>query len=86
MNAPIPVRPGQIWADLHPYSKGRTVRVIDVFNGRALVEVVTMCEERFRDRYSSNTIGRRTRVSIDHRGLRGYRLVSEPDNTAGSAT
>ena len=86
MPAPIPVRPGQIWADLHPSSKGRTVRVIDVHNGRALVSVVTMSDVQVRTMRGCGVIGRRTRVAFDDRGLRGYRLVSEPDHTAGSAT
>lgn len=86
MPAPIPVRPGQIWADLHPSSKGRTVRIVRVERGRALVEVVTMSDVQTRDRRGNSTVGRKTRVLFHNLGLNRYRLVSEPDDTAGSAT
>ena len=84
MTAPIPVRPGQIWADADWRNKGRTVRVIGTDKIRfATYEVVTDPDSPYTMR---STIGRWFRVQYDHRGLRGYRLVSEPDDTAGSAT
>lgn len=86
MTAPIPVRPGQIWADLHPNSKGRTVRVVSVDLSRALVEVVTMSDVQVRTMRGCGVVGRKSRVLIGRGGLKRYRLVSEPDDTAGSTT
>jgi hypothetical protein len=70
---PIPVLPGQIWADTYHGNKGRTVRVVEVDINRAVVEVVTNATGAG----AANTIGRRSRVLFDHRGLRGYRLVAD---------
>ncbi|ACU71905.1 hypothetical protein Caci_2996 [Catenulispora acidiphila DSM 44928] len=63
---PIKVVPGQIWADKDPRSAGRTVQILEVDGIRfAIVK-------------SPSGLGRRSRVQYDERGLRGYRLVSEP--------
>lgn len=78
-SAPGPVRPGQIWADKYPGNKGRTVRVAEVEATHAVVEVATEADNSWS---SGNTLGRRTRVGWDRKGLRGYRLVSEPDGGA----
>jgi hypothetical protein len=74
---PIPVRPGQIWADAYHGSRGRTVRIVEVDSARALVEVATNATGAG----AANTIGRRSRVLYDDRGLRGYRLVTDPDGS-----
>lgn len=71
-----PVRPGQIWADKSRSYKGREVRVIEVDATHAVVEVVTEADQPWSSR---STIGRRSRVQHDHKGLRGYRLVPEPE-------
>lgn len=70
---PVPVRAGQIWADTHYGSKGRTVRILEVDSARALVEVATDATGPG----AAKAVGRRRRVLYDHRGLRGYRLVNE---------
>lgn len=70
---PIPVVPGQIWADAYHGSKGRTVRVIELDSARALVEVVANATGAG----AASTVGRQRRVLYDHRGLRGYRLVAD---------
>lgn len=72
---PIPVLPGQIWANAHYGSKGRTVRVIEVGSVRALVEVATNATGAG----AANTVGRRNRVLYDDRGIRGYRLVADTE-------
>lgn len=77
-----PVLVGQIWADKYPGSKGRTVRVVDVDHARATIEVITEAEPHLRWTPAGYTLGRRTRVLHDHRGLRGYRLVTEPADTS----
>lgn len=78
MTAPIPVRPGQIWADADRRSVGRHVRITEISCQFAFVEPVTRSGQRLR--------GRTTRIQFGDRGLRGYRLVSEPDGTLGSAS
>ena len=83
MPAPIPVRPGQIWADADRRKQGRQVRIVDLDPRWAYYVVVA---EANTPRTSRSTIGRRSYVEYTDRGLRGYRLVSEPDDTAGSAT
>lgn len=63
----IKVVPGQIWADKDPRSAGRKVRVLEVDGVRhAIVQ-------------SPTGLGRKSRVLYDERGLRGYRLVSQPE-------
>lgn len=65
-NPPIKVVPGQIWADKDRRSAGRKVRILEVDGIRyATVQ-------------SPTGLGRKSRVMYDERGLRGYRLVSEP--------
>jgi hypothetical protein len=62
----IKVVPGQIWADKDRRSTGRTVQILEVDGIRyAIVQ-------------SPTGLGRRSRVQYDERGLRGYRLVSQP--------
>lgn len=64
---PVRVVPGQIWADKDPRSYGRTVQVLEVDGVRfAIVK-------------SPTGLGRRSRVQYDQYGLRGYRLVSQPE-------
>lgn len=75
---PVPVWPGQIWADTYHGSKGRTVRVVEVDSARALIEVATNATGAG----AAQTVGRRSRVLYDDRGIRGYRLVAETDGSA----
>jgi hypothetical protein len=72
---PIPVRIGQIWADKNQWNAGRTVRVVEIDGRHAVTEVVTEAEGPLAP--SRCTIGKRSRVLHDDRGLRGYRLLSE---------
>lgn len=66
----IKVIPGQIWADKDPRSAGRTVQILEVDGIRyAIVK-------------SPTGLGRRSRVQYDQYGLRGYRLVSQPEGEA----
>lgn len=83
MPAPIPVRPGQIWADAHWSNEGRTIRITEIDGPWARYVVETDADTPWTSR---SVVGRRARVKWRPNGLRGYRLVSEPDDTAGSAT
>jgi hypothetical protein len=83
VTAPVPVRPGQIWADTDWRNKGRTVRILDVGIRYATYEVATEADAPWTSR---STVGRQSRVEYGPRGPRGYRLVSEPDDPAGSTT
>lgn len=76
-NPPIKVVPGQIWADKDPRHEGRTVRVVEADGVRyAVLEVVADSSKTWPGK--SSAIGRRSRVLYDDRGVRGYRLVSQP--------
>ncbi len=79
---PVKVVPGQIWADKFPGYKGRTVRVIKGGSTQATVEVVTEAEAVWA---TESTIGCWFHVLFDDRGLRGYRLVSEPEQVTPEA-
>ena len=70
----IKVVPGQIWADKDPRSAGRYVRITEIDCRHAYVERVTRAGQKLG--------GRTTRILHDHRGLRGYRLVSQPEGEA----
>lgn len=72
---PVEVRAGQVWADKSRDYKGREVRILELDSIRARVEVVKESDTPWSSR---STLGRQSRVLYDHRGLRGYRLVSEP--------
>lgn len=73
----IKVVPGQIWADKDPRHEGRTVRVVETDNIRlATLEVIADSIKTWPGKTSA--IGRKSRVLFDDRGLRGYRLVSQP--------
>lgn len=63
----IKVVPGQIWADADRRGYGRRVRVIDADATRATVQAIDG--------------GRKSRVLCGEYGLRGYRLVSQPDES-----
>lgn len=70
----IKVKPGQIWADKDKRSAGRKVQILEVDGIRfAIVQ-------------SPTGLGRKSRVQYDHRGLRGYTLVSDPDEQGTAAT
>lgn len=60
----IKVKPGQVWALKHSSQK-REVRVVQILSDRYVIveQVLTY---------------RQSRIQHDHRGLQGYRLVSEP--------
>lgn len=63
----VKVAPGQIWADKDKRSAGRKVKVLEVDGIRyAIVQ-------------SPTGLGRKSRVLYDEHGLRGYRLVSQPE-------
>jgi hypothetical protein len=71
---PTPARPGQVWQSRDKRG-GRRVRVIEVpddpraAGARAVVQ---------------STLGRRSRIMLDHRGgLTGYRLVEDTTTTEG---
>lgn len=77
----IKVVPGQIWADKDPRHEGRTVRVVEIDGVRhAVLEVIADSSKMWPGK--SSAIGRRSRVLFDEHGLRGYRLVSQPEGEA----
>ncbi len=73
---PVKVEPGQIWADTYHGNKGRTVRIISLDGRHAVTSVATEADQPWA---SGTTIGRRSRVLYDDRGLRGYRLVTKSE-------
>lgn len=75
---PIKVVPGQIWADKDKRHEGRTVRVVETDNIRFVVLEVIADSSKTRPGKTS-AIGRKSRVLFDDRGVRGYRLVSQPE-------
>lgn len=68
------VRPGQIWADNDPRSKGRTLRVIAVGRNSARCTVLTAAEDG-----PANTVGKTRMISLDRfRPVsNGYRLIED---------
>lgn len=66
------VRRGQVWTD----SAGATVRVIKPGDDSAVVEVVAMADQS-KAQYPLSAVGRRSCVSYDDGGLRGYTLVAD---------
>jgi hypothetical protein len=71
MNAPV--RRGQIWADTTPGNQGRTIRIERTDTRYAYATLVTPADDQ------SNAVGRPLRIPHSgHKGLREYRLVSDP--------
>lgn len=67
------VEVGQVWADKQKGEEGRTVRLIDLNERYATVELVTT-----RDNALTQPIGRKTRVLVNQIPHR-FRLVSESE-------
>lgn len=81
MSKPAPrieVKPGQIWADKNQWNPGRTVRVVELDGRHVVLELVTEATNKW-EYLRNTTIGRRSRVLYDELGVRGYRLVSQPE-------
>lgn len=76
MAAPVPVRPGQIWADKNQWNAGRTVRIVEVHPRFAVYDVVT---EADKPRTVRSTVGQRHCIKYSSQGIRGYRLISAPE-------
>lgn len=74
---PVPVRTGQIWADKDPRSSGRHVRVVKTDSRHAFVERVVPAGNHFLPAGGRSSS---SRVLYDHRGLRGYRLVTDVED------
>ena len=74
------VRTGQVWADNDPRSAPRTVRVLEVDDEKALVEVVTPAA-------AATNAGARTRISVKRfrPTTTGYRLVEDVPESATAA-
>jgi hypothetical protein len=78
MPEPIPVRPGQIWADNDKRCAGRQVRIVEVDSTHALVELHV--PRAVGDDHAKP--GRQTRIRLDRfrPTTTGYRLAEEaPD-------
>jgi hypothetical protein len=73
------VRLGQIWADNDPRGYGRKVRVVEIGDTHATVEL-----HQPRHPVSSAKPGRRTRIRLDRfrPTSTGYRLVTDTDGAA----
>ncbi len=89
-----PVRVGQVWADNDPRIKGRTVRITDIDDTHAVVEVLTNAskveEQLARPRSSwrpRDMRGTSTRIRLDRFVPRstGYRLLQEASETVTDA-
>lgn len=85
------VRPGQVWADNDPRSKGRTLRVEEVDDVRATCTVLTNSDQIQAlvdegSAWPSDTRGTKTRIKLRRfqPTSTGYRLVSEPQVYARS--
>jgi hypothetical protein len=76
MNAPDGVRRGQIWADTHTGNKGRTIRIERTDTRHAYCTVVTCADDPATEVVFGLKISHN-----NHRGLRGYWLVSDPRTT-----
>jgi|GEM_PF-3107354 len=62
-----PIRPGQVYRDLDPRSRGRTIRVDHVVGDYA---------------YVTDSNGRRTRILVrrlQRRASNGYELINDPE-------
>jgi hypothetical protein len=76
MTESIEVRVGQIWADNDPRSSGRRFRIIEVGDGWARGEILSVQRN-----VSQHLVGRQTRQLNLNRFRavrRGYRLVENP--------
>lgn len=67
------VKAQQVWADNDPRSKGRTLKVLAVADGKALCEVLTDSEMA-----TISRVGKTTRISLTRfkPNSTGYSLVS----------
>lgn len=77
-NLPPKVRPGQVWADNDPRAEGRTLRVVEVTEVRALCEVISQSQAPGFV-HATDTRGRLTRIALARfrATARGYRLVQD---------
>ena len=81
------VRPGQAWADNDKRVKGRTLRVLRLYETRALCETVTnddATQQRIDrgDRTARDMRGKTTSISLDRfrPTSTGYRLVQDVED------
>ena len=77
MTSPATVRPGQIWADNDPRSRGRTLRVVSVGPDKVRCVVLTASEANATS--ATDPVGKTTQISRSRfrPTSNGYRLVAD---------
>jgi len=67
------IRPGQVWADLTPDLRGRTVEILSIEKGRAVCKVLT------NSKWSAKSAGRTVKISLSRfrETNHGFRLVEQ---------
>lgn len=74
------IKPGQVWADNDPRSKGRTIRVLRVEETHAVVIVLSArIHAQQAERNRAEGAERRVRLDRFKPTRTGYRLVKEVD-------